>query len=220
MPLCTVTPHALSPLRACSSYSTASWANVPPPPPYSSGTDNASSPTSPALVHTSRSTRFCSAHRCWCGVSSFRQNVLARSRTSSSSSVIHGLRRICSGTGTPTDKKHYSRKVSSGWNVRSSRPPVKESDDHVGTQTSHPGRTQRSDTHRLARRHHRVPGGTRLCTDVDAGDLRPSRRVQGRGSTSFRGQGRADGLRGGPPDDEAGRPQHAARGTTGVRTGP
>jgi hypothetical protein len=94
MPLCTLLPHALSPARACSSITTASWANVPPPPPYSSGIDRHSSPTSPAFVHRSRSTCFCAAQRSWFGVISLAMNVRASSRSWSRSSVIHAERRF------------------------------------------------------------------------------------------------------------------------------
>src|SRR5437764_843378 len=103
MPLCTDTPHAPSPARACSSYSTASCAKEPPPPPYSSGMDNASRPTSPALFHSSRSTCLAWIQRSWLGVSSFWQNVLARSRKSSRSLSLHELFWICSGTTGPPD---------------------------------------------------------------------------------------------------------------------
>jgi hypothetical protein len=53
MPLWSETPHELSVARACSSMRIASCANVPPPPPYSSGMDRQSRPTSPALFHRS-----------------------------------------------------------------------------------------------------------------------------------------------------------------------
>src|SRR6266540_2499340 len=85
MPLCTALPQELSTARACSSSSTASWAKVPPPPPYSSGIDTQSRPRSPALFQKSRSTCCCLAQRSMCGTASFAKKVRASSRSWSSS---------------------------------------------------------------------------------------------------------------------------------------
>src|SRR5690349_15505504 len=85
MPLWSETPHELSVARACSSMRIASWANVPPPPPYSSGTERQSRPTSPALFHRSRSTCLLARYLSTFGLISFSQNVRARSRKSSRS---------------------------------------------------------------------------------------------------------------------------------------
>src|ERR1700737_3490989 len=44
-PLCTWLPNPLSPQTACASMIANSWASVPPPPPYSSGTEAHSRPS-------------------------------------------------------------------------------------------------------------------------------------------------------------------------------
>src|SRR5882757_6280446 len=69
-----------------------SWARVPPPPPYSSGIDVHSSPSSPALYQNSRSTHFCAAHRSRCGNASVWKNLVVITLRATTSSSAHGDR--------------------------------------------------------------------------------------------------------------------------------
>src|SRR5882762_2716236 len=91
-PLCTWLPNPLSPQAACASMIANSWASVPPPPPYSSGTEAHSKPSSPALYQNSRSTHFCAAQRSRCGNASVWKNLVVISLRATTSSSAHGDR--------------------------------------------------------------------------------------------------------------------------------
>src|SRR5205823_4990943 len=78
-----------TPARASSSTTIASYAKVPPPPPYSAGMSLSKRPTSPAFVHDSTSGRCCFRQQSCCGANSFWMKRRAVVRNSRSSSFIH-----------------------------------------------------------------------------------------------------------------------------------
>src|SRR6266540_3121744 len=93
MPECTARPSELSPAFAWASRMAASWAKLPPPPPYSLGIDGHSRPSSPARRYMSRSGCPWATKRSYCGTTSLVKKVSASSRTASTSSSDQGERR-------------------------------------------------------------------------------------------------------------------------------
>ncbi|MCY1457360.1 hypothetical protein D9M71_746560 [compost metagenome] len=88
MPLCTPVPKAVLIARDCSSAMMASWAKLPPPPPYSSGMLSSSMPASPARFQASRSMHCSLAQRSSFGTSSSAMKRRTESWKITRSSVI------------------------------------------------------------------------------------------------------------------------------------
>src|SRR5258708_17992691 len=117
MPECSGAPNESKPAKLNSRPITASCANVPPAPPYSSGIER--SPAAPALFQTSRSYRPSSFQVSRCGTYSAAMKRRACSSSSTRSSVIQpGRGTLRTFMRNPVDRTaykaplHYARATS------------------------------------------------------------------------------------------------------------
>src|SRR5271166_401245 len=94
MPECSGAPNESKPARLSSRPITASWAKVPPAPPYRSGIAGQSSPAVPALVQTARSYMPSSFQLSSCGTyaAAMKRRACSSSRTRSSVIQLGGGR--------------------------------------------------------------------------------------------------------------------------------
>src|SRR5260221_12584603 len=119
MPECSGAPNESKPAKLNSRPITASCANVPPAPPYSSGIAGQRSPAAPALFQTSRSYRPSSFQVSRCGTYSAAMKRRACSSSSTRSSVIQpGRGTLRTFMRNPVDRTayraplHYARATS------------------------------------------------------------------------------------------------------------